>query len=137
MSSEVIISGVPVTIVDTAGVVSSKNPIEREGVLRTTKKVKRADLVLSLSAPGVGEVSTGGKKKISVFNKTDTLKEKPINKNVFYICAKNGKGVEKLLSKIENEVIGKTPSTNSTINNLRQHSALKIVLSLFCRQKNF
>ena len=76
VSSEVIISGVPVTIVDTAGVVSSKNPIEREGVLRTTKEVKRADLVLSLSAPGVGEVSTGGKKKISVFNKTDTLKEK-------------------------------------------------------------
>ena len=76
VSSELVVSGVPVTIIDTAGIVESKNPIEKEGVLRTKKEIDKADIVLSLSAPNIEEVSIGGlKKTISVYNKIDSLKE--------------------------------------------------------------
>ena len=66
-----IVSGVPVTIIDTAGVVESKDPIEKEGVLRTKKEIEKADIVLSLSAPNIKEVSviftdrTAGESKMS------------------------------------------------------------------------
>ena len=125
VTSEVIISGVPATIIDTAGVVESENPIEKEGVLRTRKEIEKADIVLSLSAPNIGEVSIGGSKKtISVYNKIDSLKEKPKLKNVFPISALKGEGIKELMSQLEKRVAHKNPSTNATINNLRQYESL-------------
>ena len=125
ISSELVISGVPVTIIDTAGIVESKNPIEKEGVLRTKKEVEKADIVLSLSAPNIKEVSVGGSKKtISVYNKIDSLKEKPRLKNIFYISALKGGGIKELMNQLEKRVVHKNPSTNATINNLRQHESL-------------
>jgi len=125
VASEIILSGVPVTLIDTAGVVDSKNPIEREGVLRTTKEVEKADIVLSLSAPDINEVLIDDLKKVvSVFNKVDALKEKPRLKNVFYISALKGEGIKELLFELEKKLVHNNPSTNSTINNLRQHESL-------------
>ena len=125
VTSEVVVSGVPVTIIDTAGVVESENPVEKEGVLRTKKEIEKADIVLSLSAPNIREVSIGGlKKTISVYNKIDSLREKPKLKNVFYISALKGEGIKELMSQLEKRVVYKNPSTNSTINNLRQHESL-------------
>ena len=125
VSSEMIFSGVPVTLIDTAGIVDSKNPIEREGVLRTTKEVEKADIVLSLSAPDINEVLIDDLKKVvSVFNKVDALKEKPRLKNVFYISALKGEGIKELMLELEKKLVHNNPSTNSTINNLRQHESL-------------
>ena len=123
--SEVVFSGVPAKIIDTAGVVESRNPIEKEGVLRTVRELEKADIVISLSAPDVEAVSVGSLKKvIFVYNKIDSLKEKPKLKDVFCISALNGSGVDKLVKELEKRVVHKNPSTNSTINNLRQHDSL-------------
>jgi len=125
IASEVVISGVPVTIIDTAGVVKSISPIEKEGVLRTLKEVKKADIVLSLSAPGIEEVLLEDLKNvISVFNKVDTLKEKPILKKTFYVSALKGEGIKDLMIELEKRLVHNNTPTNSTINNLRQRESL-------------
>ena len=93
--------------------------------MRTKKEIEKADIVLSLSAPNIKEVSIGGlKKTISVYNKIDSLKEKPKLKNVFYISALKGEGVKELMNQLEKIIVHKNPSTNSTINNLRQYESL-------------
>jgi len=110
VASEIILSGVPVTLIDTAGVVDSKNPIEREGVLWTTKEVEKADIVLSLSAPDINEVLIDDLKKVvSVFNKVDALKEKPRLKNVFYISALKGEGIKELMLELEKKTCSQQP----------------------------
>ena len=43
--------GFPVTLVDTAGLRESDDPIEREGVARARRRAERADLTLWLTDP--------------------------------------------------------------------------------------
>ena len=44
--------GFPVTLVDTAGIRESDDPIEREGVARARRRAERADLTLWLTIDG-------------------------------------------------------------------------------------
>ncbi len=126
VTSEVIISGVPATIIDTAGITKSNNPIEKEGVLRTSSEIKKANLIISLSAPNSDEILVGfPKKTISVFNKADIEKPNRKKKGVFYISALKGTGVKDLIKEVEKRTAYVTPSSSSTINNLRQKEALR------------
>ena len=45
ITSEITISGIPITLIDTAGITNSSNQIEREGVLRASKEIERADML--------------------------------------------------------------------------------------------
>lgn len=46
------LDGFPVTLIDTAGLRDTADPIEREGVARTLKRIEAADLILWLVSPG-------------------------------------------------------------------------------------
>ena len=51
VSTETSLGGIPVTLVDTAGIHSSKNQIEKEGIKRSFEEIKTADLIVSLFCP--------------------------------------------------------------------------------------
>ena len=133
ITSEIILSGVPVTLIDTAGIIETNNPIEKEGVLRATEEIKKADLVISMSSPKIKSLDPGGAKKtINVYNKADSLKAGSIKKpSYLYISALKNQGVDLLIDRLNCFVTENTFSTESTINNLRQKEALeKCLLSL-------
>jgi len=46
------LEGIPVTIFDTAGIRKTKNKVEEEGVKRTKKSAKIADIIVSIRSPG-------------------------------------------------------------------------------------
>jgi tRNA modification GTPase len=48
VEADLVLDGLPIRVVDTAGLRQSADPIEREGVRRTTLHAMRADLVLAL-----------------------------------------------------------------------------------------
>ncbi|MFO1125586.1 MAG: tRNA uridine-5-carboxymethylaminomethyl(34) synthesis GTPase MnmE [Methylocystis sp.] len=91
------IGGLPVTLIDTAGLREAADEIERIGVDRTLARVETADLALWLSdageAPPPGDIET-----INVATKIDL---KPAPEGAIGICALSGQGLEALAAAIE------------------------------------
>jgi len=66
--------GIPLRLVDTAGIRDSSDEIEQQGMERTRRQVERADLVLHVvdaSAPRSGEHLTNVPQELLVLNKMD------------------------------------------------------------------
>ena len=91
------IGGLPVTLIDTAGLRETADEIERIGVDRTLARVETADLALWLSdsaeAPPHQDVET-----IRVATKTDLT---PAPEGAIGVCALSGEGLETLAAAIE------------------------------------
>ncbi|MFO1104270.1 MAG: tRNA uridine-5-carboxymethylaminomethyl(34) synthesis GTPase MnmE [Methylocystis sp.] len=91
------IGGLPVTLIDTAGLREAADEIERIGVDRTLARIESADLALWLSdsgeAPPRGDIET-----LRVATKIDL---RPASEGVIGICALSGEGLETLAGAIE------------------------------------
>lgn len=103
------IRGVPLHIVDTAGLRVSQDEVENMGMARTHQMVQRADLILLLLDASMGcssedfAIMSGFPTDIPhlmVFNKTDLLQEKSDKDAGIYISAKSGLGIEALRGEI-------------------------------------
>ena len=109
------LEGLPVRIIDTAGLRSSCDPVEVVGIARTWDTVARADLVLVLVDARVGETTVDreilgqmptGLPRITVMNKVDLTAESPrVERSpdsgatvTVWLSAKTGAGVDLLRS---------------------------------------
>jgi len=107
------IDGLPVRIIDSAGIRESRDEIEQEGIRRSLEKLALADLVLFLvdgSAPIDQQdrdllKAIAGKRCITVVNKAD-LPQVPdeggltVGSHVVRISSKDGTGIDQLRSEI-------------------------------------
>ena len=107
------IDGLPVRIIDSAGIRDSRDEIEQEGIRRSLEKLALADLVLFL-VDGSAEFdlqdrdlmqAIAGKRFIAVVNKVDlppVLDEShlPAGAEIVRISSKHGSGIEGLRSAI-------------------------------------
>ena len=114
--------GVPVRLLDTAGLRTSTSDIEREGIARTERSLQKADLRLHIvdrnaPPPGHFEQNADGN-EILVLNKSD-LSEHPEWKNnhALRISCATGDG----LGDLENEILSRIGKQN-----LRPENALAI-----------
>ena len=79
LEARVVLGGVPVTLLDTAGLRETDDPIEAEGVRRARERAAAADLVIAVadaSLPGNEAFGSGidispGAERLEVFNKVD------------------------------------------------------------------
>jgi tRNA modification GTPase len=107
------IDGLPVRIIDSAGIRESRDEIEREGIRRSLEKLAQADLVLFLvdgSAPVDHQdrdllQAIAGKRCITVVNKTDLAQvldedELATGAQTVRISSKEGTGIDQLRSAI-------------------------------------
>ena len=125
ITSSMIIGGVPITLVDTAGLEKTSNEIEKEGVERAKKEIDKADLILSVSSPDTKKIDLGLRENIlDVYNKIDSLKKLNKKKGVIYISALKKTGVDNLLKEIKNRLFLRLESPGSTINTIRQKESL-------------
>ena len=102
------LKGVPVVLVDTAGVRETRDPIEFEGVKRALARAAAADLVLWLTeAGGPSPAPPGGTKTIIVRTKADLVDSEAQrglqDKESISISAKTGAGMERLLDLLAHE----------------------------------
>ena len=100
------LGGYPVTLLDTAGIRESADPVEQEGVRRARARAEAADLVLWVEEAG-GEASAGRielKNELLVHNKIDLVdsdsKQLVGSARTFEISALTGAGVERLVSAL-------------------------------------
>ena len=105
------LAGIPVRLIDTAGVRSARNDIERHGVERTRLSLQEADLVLEVvdgsrrKKPGLTDGDLAGRHHIRVMNKMD-LGEHPgwTRKPGVRISCRSGAGIDSVLEAIRKEL---------------------------------
>ena len=126
VSTETAIGGLPVTLVDTAGIHSAKNQIEKEGIKRSFEEIKTADLVVSLFCPESEIVDIKElNEQIYVYNKTDITPYKGNKKDVFSVSATKGNGVNHLVRSIEKRIGGaRVNAAESLLTTIRQKEAM-------------
>ena len=130
ITSELIIAGIPTTLVDTAGITETSNKIEKEGISRAYAEIKRADIVISITSPDTYPVDFSGVKTvINVYNKTDSISGVLEESNTVYISALKNQGLDLLLKKIKEIISLKKTTSGAAINTLRQKKALDTCLT--------
>jgi len=114
------IEGIPVHVIDTAGLRPSSDPVEMLGIARTWEAIEHADLVVLLVDATQGEVVADREimgrlppalPRLKVMNKIDLLPRSPALERergagtVVWVSAKTGEGVD-LLRKALLEAVG-------------------------------
>ena len=94
------IEGVPLVLVDTAGLRVSSDLVERLGIERTRQELERADLVLVVHEAGTAEPRPAdlapGVRYIDVYNKVDLVPDFRAPPGALGVSAKTGQGLEAL-----------------------------------------
>jgi tRNA modification GTPase len=100
------LDGYPVTVIDTAGIRETDDPVEQEGVRRARARAAEADLVLWLSDGSLDAIEQGGSAPVwMVRNKIDLDREsRPLadapRQGSFRISASRGDGLPELIGAI-------------------------------------
>tara|TARA_Y100000768_G_scaffold332663_1_gene272388 strand:+ start:401 stop:1735 length:1335 start_codon:yes stop_codon:yes gene_type:complete len=120
-----------VVFIDTAGIRTTKNLIEKLGVVRAQEKIKEADLSIQIITNLTETVTTKTKNNLTVLNKIDLLSETQLNqlktnKNIICVSAKNKRGIPTLLKHINQKLDLKTQNKSEhQVTSPRQEQSLK------------
>lgn len=101
--------GIPLRLVDTAGIREHADALEREGIARARQWIERADLVLRVvdgSAPPDAALEPQPR-EILVINKSDLPRDERLAAlSGIWISCREGSGMEALADEIEQRVLG-------------------------------
>jgi tRNA modification GTPase len=96
LETRVVLGGVPVTLVDTAGLRESSDSIEAEGVRRAIARAAEADLAITVIE--AGSLPSGNQGNLVVANKADLGRPGP--EGALRISAKTGLGMDDLRTRL-------------------------------------
>ncbi len=126
------IDGLPLNIVDTAGLRDSDDPVELEGIRRAKTQIQNADCILNVidltdAEPDTSEVITASEKVklINVYNKIDLVDSHrashrdDLHKQV-YLSAKTGEGLAQLRDALKG-IVGYDPGSEGVFIARRRH----------------
>jgi len=135
------LDGIPLRLIDTAGLRDTEDEVEKLGVARTKKLLEESDLVIAVLDSTTGFTredeaileSLPGEKSLVVVNKIDLeekldfegLKKFWDPEDIFFISAREGKGLDKVRQAIFDRIIGSEEDEGFLITNLRHERALK------------
>lgn len=110
VSQIIYLDGVPINIIDTAGLRETRDAIETIGIERSWSEISRADVVLNLKDAQfqndhldqrIAALRSPKSTLLTVFNKADLLvNDLPKTTEALYISAKTGFGLEELKVKL-------------------------------------
>src|SRR3990167_660602 len=100
------IDGIPLHIIDTAGLRETDDIVEQEGVRRAYEQMKQADLILLLvdvsDSDSDGDGDDASDKMLVIRNKIDLINEKPsIKDNIISLSIKNNIGMDLLIDALK------------------------------------
>ncbi len=112
------IDGLPVHVIDTAGLRETSDPVEQEGVRRAWREIEQADLVFLLIDATLGFADEDRRilsqmpkslTPVHIYNKIDRLADAELppmseSESTIYLSAKTGKGMEELKALIKRTV---------------------------------
>jgi tRNA modification GTPase len=146
LTERVEISGLCVTLVDTAGMRDSIEPVEQEGVRRGARARETADLVVVVLDATRGLTSeddtllrdTAEDRRVVVWNKSDLLDRAPAPADVAgcVVSAKEGTGLDEVRAGIGRVLLDKIPDRDSpALANVRHIGKLEAVRAALVRAR--
>ena len=132
LEEEVQIAGLNFRLIDTAGIRQTDEIVEKEGIRRSEKAAKEADLVLvvyDITNPMHLALKLPEKKTIAIWNKVDLAhpkKETLPYSHVVEVSAKEGSGIDALKKEIHQVVWKEGPPSKEEVllTTERHHQAL-------------
>ncbi len=134
------VRGIPLHVIDTAGLRDSDDPVERIGIERTWAEISRADVILRLCSVGESDPELDGGidvrlpaelRRIDVINKIDLSGGKPLKtvdangRVTLHLSAKTGAGVDLLRDELADAVGWHSDSENVLLARDRHLLALR------------
>ena len=127
IEESVVIDGIRFRFVDTAGIRATDDKLERMGIERTLKAVKKAQIIINMCEPtgGFEQITlTESQFEIRVVNKADTVTEQ--NLNALYISARENIGIDALRSALACTIdTSNLYRGEAIVSNLRHYEALE------------
>lgn len=127
IEESIVIDGIRFRFIDTAGIRTTDDTLERMGIERTLSAIKRAQIVISMAEPA-GDFEnvelSENQTLIHVVNKADTTPERN-NSQAIYISARENVGIENLTHALR-ETVDTTAAYRgeAVVSNLRHYEAL-------------
>lgn len=139
------INGLPIRLIDTAGIRDSQDIIEIEGIKLVDSVIEQSNLILILNDASEGLDNSNqlltklnekypNTQKLIIQNKTDLIDTIENNDNIF-ISAKNRTGIDKLKAFLENEIKQSTERVSDVLINQRHYNKLQEVLQNLTQAK--
>ncbi len=121
------LKGVPVILIDTAGVRDSEDPVEAEGVRRAQARAREADLVLWLVDDPACDERENTDREWTVHAKADLIdsdsQRRLENRGLLVISARSGRGIEGLIERLS-DAAGRLAGEPALVTHQRQRHAL-------------
>jgi len=138
-----ILGGVPINLVDTAGIRQATEEIEKEGVSRTFDYLKKADLIILVGDSGSQKTSLDDYPKnipiVQIMNKADLITKTDLesfqgsHSELLLLSAKTGLNVRLLKQQIKSSLeISSSLSDSVSITTNRQQRSLKNCYNKLC-----
>ena len=139
ITSDLVVRGIPITLVDTAGLRDPQTPIEEDGVARTWEEIRRSDLIISVHSCDTQPIDYKENKNVlHVYNKADITPLNPDDCASISVSALRGDGIAGLWKKIEKTLASlSNAGTDVLINTARQKDSLVLCLDSMKRTKSF
>ena len=140
IEQQILIDGIPVNVIDTAGIRKAGNLIEQEGIRRARSAADNADVVVLIADVNKDEIQdlktiaaefSPGKNLLFVFNKIDLSGHDPGKSRLsgeareIFISAKTGTGVDVLKQEIKHCVTASDYSENTFVAHTRHINVLR------------
>jgi tRNA modification GTPase len=121
------LKGVPVNLIDTAGIREAKDPVEAEGVRRAQARAKEADLVLWLVDNAQAGERTNAAREWIIQTKADLIdsdsQQRLKDKGLLFVSAKSGIGIDHLIERLS-QIAEKLGGEPALVTHARQRHAL-------------
>ena len=124
----VVIDGIRFRFVDTAGLHSTDDYLEKMGIERTVKAIERAQVIINMTEPSHMAFEplsfSPRQREIRVVNKAEGLDTATLD-DALYISAREGLGIDRLLAALRNTIDTESAYRGDAIvSNLRHYEAL-------------
>ncbi len=126
LKEQIVLDGLPLHIIDTAGLRESDDVIEQEGIRRAHSALEQADLIIQLidvnSSDDINNLNiTSDLPRLTVYNKIDLYSDDMQNDTAaVYLSAKTGFGLDDLVKRLK-AIVGFQSDADNTLGARTRH----------------